>query len=729
MNFRHYLATLLMPELKASEGRMVSAYTKIGQAISSPPGFDSYVRQGYARNVMVYRCVSQIARSVGELDWVLYSKGKGSKKRVEIESHDLLTLLNRPNPLQGKADFFEALMGFYLLAGNSYIEGTQLNNSGPVQELYTWRPDRISIIPDSKGFPAAYVYKDAGREYRWNVDFVNLKSAILHMKTFNPTDLWYGQSILRAGLDALDQNNEASTWNLALLQNSATPSGVLQVGTSDSNPDGILGQDQYNKVKASIDESWIGSKNAGRPLLLEGNLKWQSISISPKDMEFMQGKSASASDIALIFGVPLEMLGLGQKTFANYAEARLSFYEETILPHAGKIKNELNRWLVPSFGDNLELDINLDNVSALSYKRDAKMTSISNINYLTINEKREAIGYEPKEGCDVFVLGSIVTANPSLEAAQPEEDPDSQPQDETETEDPVSTDDNSLNQDDGDDEDQKQFKVFNLLNANEKRKSWRLQNARRIRLEGAFEREVSKDLNDMAKALAGAITQDAKLSEFAMAKVLDSEMTKISNTLKRNIKRTLEAFGFMIFVDAKSTGLINYEKKAKAHRKYDDFVSAYVNRRTANAITEIKGTTEKKVRATVRRLVEAENLDGEGLINLAKELQTSLTSLTPARAMLIARTEVGAASSNGSLEAVKALEIPNMVKEWVSADDERVRDDDAVANHAVMNGVEVPLDAKFDVPPDASMECPGDPTAGPEQICNCRCVTVYRSKN
>ena len=62
-----------------------------------------------------------------------------------------------------------------------------------------------------------------------------------------------------------------------------------------------------------------GRGNAGRPMLLEGGLKWQAMSLSPADMDFVGMKAAAAREIALAFGVPPMLLGLpGDATYANY---------------------------------------------------------------------------------------------------------------------------------------------------------------------------------------------------------------------------------------------------------------------------------------------------------------------------------------------------------------------------------------------------------------------------
>ena len=106
--------------------------------------------------------------------------------------------------------------------------------------------------------------------------------------------------------------------------NQATPSGVLQAASTEYNPRGELTDEQFKRVK-QVTESYTGARNAGKPtMLLEGNLKWRSISLSPKEMDFINSRNATAIELCIALGVPPEVMGLGQKTFNNYEEARLT---------------------------------------------------------------------------------------------------------------------------------------------------------------------------------------------------------------------------------------------------------------------------------------------------------------------------------------------------------------------------------------------------------------------
>ena len=85
------------------------------------------------------------------------------------------------------------------------------------------------------------------------------------------------------------------------------------------------------KLKKNLKTNYSGAKNAGKPLLIEGDMEWLEMSMSPSDMDFINSKNTSARDIATAFRVPPILLTIGgDATFTNMQEARLSLYEETI---------------------------------------------------------------------------------------------------------------------------------------------------------------------------------------------------------------------------------------------------------------------------------------------------------------------------------------------------------------------------------------------------------------
>lgn len=133
---------------------------------------------------------------------------------------------------------------------------------------------------------------------------------------------------------------------------------------------------------------------AGRPLLLEGGLDWKAMGLSPKDMDFVEAKNGAARDIALAFGVPLMLIGiLGDNTYANYQEANRAFYRLTILPLISRTAAALSGWLSARFGETLTLVPDRDQVTALTGERSEVWTRVKDADFLSDEEKRQAVGY------------------------------------------------------------------------------------------------------------------------------------------------------------------------------------------------------------------------------------------------------------------------------------------------------------------------------------------------
>jgi HK97 family phage portal protein len=220
------------------------------------------------------------------------------------------------------------------------------------------------------------------------------------MKSFNPLDDWYGLSPIEAGAYAVDQNNLAMSWMQALLGNSARPSGAMSVP-----PEQPLTEEQFNRLKTQIDEQYSGARNAGRPMLLEGGLTWQQMGLSPVDMQIIETKYSSARDVALALGVPPQLIGIpGDNTYANYQEARLAFWEDTVIPLIDMIADDWNQWIAQPQG--IELRPDLDQVPAIADKRRVLWDMADKSPDLTLNERRAMKGYEPVDGGDVILVNS-----------------------------------------------------------------------------------------------------------------------------------------------------------------------------------------------------------------------------------------------------------------------------------------------------------------------------------
>lgn len=368
-----------------------------GQAVWMGRDYFQFSQEAYIKNVIAHRAIDMVTTSAASVKVKLYViNAKGEKK--EIKKHAVLDLLKQPSPMQGMSEFFQSLYHYYQISGNAFVQAVGVKDAPP-KELHLLRPDRMSVIAGNGALPASYRYTVGSNVRDFPVNRMTGKSQILHLRSFHPLSDWYGLSPVEAAAYSIDQHNQSGAWNQALLQNGARPSGALVV-RPEAGGGGVLSADQYTRVKQQIDEQFSGAANAGRPLLLEGGLEWKEMSISPKDMDFVQAKHSSARDIALAFGVPPQLLGIpGDNTYANLQEARLSLWEQTVLPLVQRTVDALNSWLVPMFAGNVEIAPDIEGISALATRNQAIWDRVEKASFLTDNEKRAAVGYGAVGGC------------------------------------------------------------------------------------------------------------------------------------------------------------------------------------------------------------------------------------------------------------------------------------------------------------------------------------------
>jgi HK97 family phage portal protein len=371
------------PEAKASLTGPLIALELPGGPVWTPRDYAAFAREGVMQNAVVYRCVRMISEAAASVPLVLYDGAE------EIETHPLLDLLGRPSPGHTATDLCESWYGFLLVAGNAYLEAVAFG--GSLRELHVLRPDRMKVVPGPDGWPEAYEYSAGGRTVRFTGEAAPGVPPILHVKMFHPVNDHYGLSPIEPAAAAIDIHNAASRWNKALLDNSARPSGALVYTTG-----GHLTAEQFERLKAELEATYQGTRNAGRPLLLEGGLDWKAMSLSPHDMDFIEAKHAAAREIALALGVPPMLLGIpGDNTYSNLQEATRAFWRQSVLPLVNRTAKALVGWLGPAYGGDLSLSPDLDAIEALSAEREALWSRIDKASFLTRDEKRSAVGYGP----------------------------------------------------------------------------------------------------------------------------------------------------------------------------------------------------------------------------------------------------------------------------------------------------------------------------------------------
>lgn len=344
--------------------------------------YENAAREGYGKNPYVYAAIRQNSMSVAGIKWNVYAD---QTKKKKFDDHPALTLITRPNPREGKTKFFENMMGYLLLDGNSFLQAIG-PTVGPPRELYVLRPDRVKIVVGTQLNPiTGYIYALG------NVKVPMPTETIRHFKLFNPLDDWRGMSPMSAAAMSVDQSNASKAWNVSLLQNGARPTGAMVA-------QGKLDPVQYARLRELIQEEYTGFANAGFPLLLEGGVSWEEMGINPKDMDWLEGQRQSSREIAIVYNIAPELIGdSSNKTYSNYKEARQALIEENTLPTCDWIRDELNAWLSPMFEDDPYFDYDKDDIEALQEDRDAVWTRVDEgfkSGWVSMGEAQEQVGID-----------------------------------------------------------------------------------------------------------------------------------------------------------------------------------------------------------------------------------------------------------------------------------------------------------------------------------------------
>lgn len=337
----------------------------------------------------VYSCVKILSETVSSLPCHLYRlKGDGK----EVHYSPLCDLIKyKPNDWQTAPEFFSHMMTSLLMDGNfyAYINRT---SSGRVIEILPVPHESVSVKQDSN---YNIIYEISFQDGKSDV---LTQDDILHIKNIS-LDGVKGMSPLTYNAHAINNAIAARDYAGNVFANDATPRGIL--GT-----EGILSDDAYNNIKESWNSSYQGTSNAHKIAILEQGLKFTPMSMSPADVQLLEARKYSRTEICSMYRVPPHMVAdLERATFSNIAHQDLAFYKATILPYLTNIESRLNRSLLNVNTQFFKFDVsNLLRTDLES--RVASYKTLIETGVMSPNEAREKLDMNPREGGDQFIIGS-----------------------------------------------------------------------------------------------------------------------------------------------------------------------------------------------------------------------------------------------------------------------------------------------------------------------------------
>jgi HK97 family phage portal protein len=385
--------------------------------------YETYARNGYGRNELVYACIAEKAQSLPQS--VLRVWPAGTSGGEPLESHRLRQLIAQPNPVTNEFEFFELGVTYLDLAGNCPIL-IQRARDGLPAELWPLRPDLIRIFPsrNPRVWDYGYVVDPSASARGSQTEVIPIpRGDLIHIKYPNPLDAYFGQAPLRPASKATTLDNAATDFVDRLLRNDAVPQTVVETANE-------INQTVADKLRAL----WRQATRRNEPAFLQQGMKIVTLGLNLRDLEFPDLRTISESRICMAFGVPPILVGakvgLDRSTFSNYGEARVSFWEETIMPLQRRFLEPVRTLLLPEFSgvgrSRVELRWDNSDVLALKEAESARWERATNAlarGGVTINDFRRTVGLDPVPGGDVFLLPAGVVAQPADQISQPAEPP------------------------------------------------------------------------------------------------------------------------------------------------------------------------------------------------------------------------------------------------------------------------------------------------------------------
>lgn len=289
--------------------------------------------QVYQQSPWVYVAVNRIVEAAALVPLHVYQME--GERRLEVIRHPLERLLDAPNPYLSRFELIEQTLGFLELTGNAYwfLSG---NPDGTPAEIWTLRPDRVTIVPDPQHKIRGYLYEVDGQ--RLPLDPVE----VVHFKRWHPSDDFYGLSALEAARLSILSDKAMQDWNRNTFgQDNGVPAGIVNIKEHITDAD-------FERIKREWRTSYGGTQRR-TAFLRGGTVEWKSIGLSHTDLDFLAGRKAHRDEILNIFGVPVGLI-VENATEANAKVAERLFIERTLYPKLVRLAQKISQDLLPFWG-------------------------------------------------------------------------------------------------------------------------------------------------------------------------------------------------------------------------------------------------------------------------------------------------------------------------------------------------------------------------------------------
>ena len=266
----------------------------------------------------VYRCVQILANSASQLPLEVYRGADQVDNRLALQPDNRITA----------HQFWEQTVISLAMTGNAYWWRTN-NSDGEVQNLTVLRTGQVNVrIQETRGWPVGKpVYSVGGKDVNSN--------QIVHLSIFNKPGDFMGQGPLQASAHDIETAYLVRKYGDSILSNGSVPTGVLST-------DQFLNADQANAYR----DAWNLAQSDRGLAVLGNGMNYQAVSLSPKDIQFLESQQFSIAQIARLFGIPAVWLNLGidgsSLTYSNVEDLARHYLQTTLSPYLNTIEQNFS---------------------------------------------------------------------------------------------------------------------------------------------------------------------------------------------------------------------------------------------------------------------------------------------------------------------------------------------------------------------------------------------------
>ena len=340
------------------------------------------IRDAYTNNAAVQGVVNYIAENAGEVAKYLELQDKDGNY---IENHWVLDLLRYPNDRFNLAKFVTAEVINKLLFGDAWVYGPSSvgKDLGKVTEMYIIPSWRVETDSDGKLQPIKGIGIAGTGHSEINIDDV------FEIFDYNLDDSsFFGTSKIVAAANYLDVIDKGMRRESQALDNG----GVANLITPKGDEAGVLPEHADD-----LENRFNNKKNVNKTLALRIPVDVHQLGNSPVDLSILDTHKEAVTALCFVFKLPVDLY-YGQAKYENAKEAKKTIYEQSAIPLANEFGEELLRFLSKKDKSlvGYTLTVNTDRIDVLKDKASDVLNNLA-LACCTLNERREAIGYEPIE--------------------------------------------------------------------------------------------------------------------------------------------------------------------------------------------------------------------------------------------------------------------------------------------------------------------------------------------